>query len=298
MKYNGRRQPLQQRLWVKMKPRRRFLPYFSFLFWKDDDLEKDINKLLSRPELDRPESELNQYMVMCPELQYNIQVRSFLGFDFPVHPESCCMRWSIMVGCLFSSDFKENELEPNDELKSMDIPGTLTGSCLRVIPCASSLKCQCKCRGGDQSTEEEKQIQKTLERPVHREERKQKPQEPEKRTLDESEPLATSFRKGTISSKGHRAQERLRNRQTSQFQHMNSCALGCQEGTEASEVVTKLLERHPGNIPFHKPSLFMARANRTRSIPDYRALAFPDLWGHQPPPYSQPLQQRRCGIQK
>ncbi|ETE73574.1 Cytosolic carboxypeptidase 4, partial [Ophiophagus hannah] len=229
---------------------------------EDDDLEKDINKLLSRPELDRPESELNQYMVMCPELQYN---------------------------------FQENELEPNDELNSVDIPGTLTSSCLHVIPHAAFLKCQHKCREGDQSIEEEKQIQRTLERPVYREERKQKPQEPEKRTLGESE---TSFRKGTISSKGHATQEGLRNRQTSQFQHLNSCGPGCQEGTEASEVVTKLLERHPGNIPFHKPKLFMARANCTRSIPEYRVLAFPDLWGHQPPPYSQPLQQRRCGIQK
>ncbi|KAG8145134.1 hypothetical protein E2320_013504 [Naja naja] len=229
---------------------------------EDDDLEKDINKLLSRPELDRPELELNQYMVMCPELQYN---------------------------------FQENELEPNDELNSVDIPGTLTSSCLHVIPCAASLKCQHKCREGDQNIEEEKQIQRTLERPVYREERKQKPQEPEKRTLGESE---TSFRKGMISSKGHATQEGLRNRQTPQFQHLNSCGPGCQEGTEASEVVTKLLERHPGNIPFHKPKLFMARANCTRSIPEYRVLAFPDLWGHQPPPYSQPLQQRTCGIQK
>ncbi|XP_058012531.1 cytosolic carboxypeptidase 4 [Ahaetulla prasina] len=232
----------------------------------DDDLEKDINKLLSRPELDRPESELNQYMVMCPELQYNIQ---------------------------------ENELEPNNELNSVDIPGTLTSSCLCVIPWATSLKCQRKCnREGDQSIKEEKQTQRTLEKPVHREERKQKPQEPEKIMLGEAEPLVTSFRKDTISSKGHRVQERLQNRQTSHFQHMNSCASGCQEGEEASEVVTKLLERHPGNIPFHKPRLFMARANCTRSIPDYRVLAFPDLWGHQPPPYSQPLQQRRGGIQK
>uniref|UniRef100_A0A670Y683 AGBL carboxypeptidase 1 n=1 Tax=Pseudonaja textilis TaxID=8673 RepID=A0A670Y683_PSETE len=202
----------------------------------DDDLEKDINKLLSRPELDRPELELNQYMVMCPELQYNFQVRSFL---------------------------------PNDELNSVDIPGILTSSCLHVIPCAASLKCQHKCREGDQSIEEKKQIQRTLDRPVYREERKQKLHEPEKRTLGESE---TSYRKGMISSKGH--------------------------GTEASEVVTKLLERHPGNISFHKPKLFMARANCTRSVPEYRVLAFPDLWGHQPPPHSQPLQQRKCGIQK
>ncbi|XP_063170443.1 cytosolic carboxypeptidase 4 [Candoia aspera] len=232
---------------------------------EDDDLEKDIDKLLSRPELDRPESELKQYKVMCPELQYN---------------------------------FQEKELESEDELSSEDIPGTLTLSCLHVIPCATSLKHLLKCREGDQSIEEEKQTQRASEKTVHREERKEKPQELGKRTLGESEPLVTSFREGTLSSKGHIAQEELQNRQMSQSQHMKSCRPGCQESMEASEVVTKLLERHPRNIPFHNPWFFMTRASCTRSIPEYRVLAFPDLWGHQPPPYSQPLQQRRCGIQK
>lgn len=186
-------------------------------------------------------------------------------------------------------------MERKDELNSADIPGTLTSSCLRVIPCALSPTCQLKRREGGQAIKEEKQIQRTLERPVHREGKHQKPQEPGKRTFGESKP---SFRKGTISSKGHTAQEGLQNRQTSQFQHMNSCGPGCQERIETSEMVAKVLEKHPGNIPFHKPRYFMARANCTRSIPDYRVLAFPDLWGHQPPTYSQPLQPRRCGIQK
>ncbi|KAM6426071.1 cytosolic carboxypeptidase 4 isoform 3-T3 [Liasis olivaceus] len=232
---------------------------------EDDDLEKDIDKLLSRPELDRPESELKQYMIMCPEVQYN---------------------------------FQEKELESEDELSSEDISRTLTCSCFHVIPCAISLKHELKCREGDQSIEEEEQTQRASEKTVHREERNEKPQELGEGILGELEPLMTSFKEGIISSKGHTSQDGLQNRQTSQFQHMNSCGPGCQERVGASEVVTKLLERHPGNIPFHNPCFFMARASCTRSIPDYRVLAFPDLWGHQPPPYSQPLQQRRCGIQK
>uniref|UniRef100_F6SUI8 tubulin-glutamate carboxypeptidase n=1 Tax=Ornithorhynchus anatinus TaxID=9258 RepID=F6SUI8_ORNAN len=41
---------------------------------EDDDLEKDVNKMKSRPRLDRPEEELGQYEAMCLELTLNFQV--------------------------------------------------------------------------------------------------------------------------------------------------------------------------------------------------------------------------------
>ncbi|XP_065497781.1 cytosolic carboxypeptidase 4 isoform X5 [Caloenas nicobarica] len=40
---------------------------------EDYDLETDVNKLRSRPVLDRPEEELGQYEAMCPELSHNFQ---------------------------------------------------------------------------------------------------------------------------------------------------------------------------------------------------------------------------------
>uniref|UniRef100_A0A8D0H580 tubulin-glutamate carboxypeptidase n=1 Tax=Sphenodon punctatus TaxID=8508 RepID=A0A8D0H580_SPHPU len=75
-------------------------------------------------------------------------------------------------------------------------------------------------------------------------------------------------------------------------------SLYSREGVEAPDVVTKLLERHPGNICFHSPHFYMARARRTCSIPDYRVLAFPDFWGHQPPTYCQSMLQRKYGVQR
>ncbi|XP_077685462.1 cytosolic carboxypeptidase 4 [Eretmochelys imbricata] len=41
-----------------------------------------------------------------------------------------------------------------------------------------------------------------------------------------------------------------------------------------------------------------SRAGSTKSIPDYRVLAFPDFWGHQPPPYCQSLLERKYGVQR
>ncbi|CAI5792737.1 cytosolic carboxypeptidase 4 [Podarcis lilfordi] len=239
---------------------------------EDDDLETDVEKLMSKPDLDRPESELKQYEAMCPEL--------------------CC-------------NFLEMESESEDELNSEDVPGILTGSCLHVIPNAVPSKHQPECREKDQITEDGKLPQRASGVPVQSWVKKENPsQELAKVPCDESKPLEGFFRDGGIPDKGCATtlhtlpKDILRNRTTSQPQHMNSCRPSCQKTVEASEVVRKLLERHPGNIPFHNPRFYMARAGSTQSIPDYRVLAFPDFWGHQPCPYSQSVQQRRYGIQK
>ncbi|KAH0620046.1 hypothetical protein JD844_014575 [Phrynosoma platyrhinos] len=239
---------------------------------EDDDLETDVDKLLSKPELDWPESELEQYEAMCPEL--------------------CC-------------NFLELESESENEINPEDISATLTRSCLHVIPNVASSKHQPEWIERDQITQREKLSQRTSRVLMQNcLKRKKLSQGPRQVNSDESESLEDSFREGEDSSKGCTstlhplAKEPLENKRTPTFQGMNSCKSSCQETVETSEVVRKLLERHPGNIPFHNPHYYMARAGCTRSIPDYRVLAFPDLWGHIPPPYSQCLQQRRYGVQR
>ncbi|XP_061451199.1 cytosolic carboxypeptidase 4 isoform X2 [Rhineura floridana] len=239
---------------------------------EDDDLETDVEKLMSKPELDRPVSELEQYEAMCPELRCS---------------------------------FLELESESEDELNSEDIPEMLTLSCHHVIPNAASPKHWPKYRERDQNAKEGKLSQRASRAPAQSWVEKEKPsQELGKVAHDESKPLVGFFREGDVPAKGDAAvvhpipKETSLNRTSSQSLCMNSCRPSCQMTVEASAVVTKLLERHPGNIPFHNPRFYMARAGSTRSIPDYRVLAFPDFWGHQPSPYNQSIQQRRYGIQK
>nr|XP_060611864.1 cytosolic carboxypeptidase 4 [Anolis sagrei ordinatus] len=236
---------------------------------EDDDLETDAEKLLSKPELDRPESELKQYKTMCPEL--------------------CC-------------NFGEPESE--NEITSEDISATLTRSCLHVIPNADSSKLQPECPERDQIAQKEKLSQRTSRVLLKNSLKRDKPsQGPRKAIHNESQPSEDSFRGGEDPDKGAAAlhplaKASLRDKRTAPSQHVNSCRSNGQETVGTSEVVTKLLERHPGNIPFHNPRYYMARAGCTKSIPDYRVLAFPDLWGHIPPPYSQFLHQRRHGVQR
>lgn len=70
------------------------------------------------------------------------------------------------------------------------------------------------------------------------------------------------------------------------------------EPEESKEVAEKLLHTHTKHIPFHDPHLYMAHATRTRSAVGFDTMAFPDFWGHCPPPTAQPMLDRKWGVQR
>ncbi|XP_042072614.1 cytosolic carboxypeptidase 1 isoform X2 [Haplochromis burtoni] len=74
-----------------------------------------------------------------------------------------------------------------------------------------------------------------------------------------------------------------------------------EDGTEEfyhHTLIDRLLERHGAGIPHHDPKLYCAVASKTKSIPDFSILAFPDFWGHLPPPGHQPMAPRKPNIQR
>ncbi|XP_068458594.1 cytosolic carboxypeptidase 4 [Clinocottus analis] len=62
--------------------------------------------------------------------------------------------------------------------------------------------------------------------------------------------------------------------------------------------IDRLLERHGACIPHHEPKLYRAAAAKTNSIPGFSILAFPDFWGHLPPPGHEPMAPRKPNIQR
>ncbi|XP_034391112.1 cytosolic carboxypeptidase 4 [Cyclopterus lumpus] len=63
-------------------------------------------------------------------------------------------------------------------------------------------------------------------------------------------------------------------------------------------MIDRLLERHGSCIPHHEPKLYCAAAAKTNSIPGFSILAFPDFWGHLPPPGHEPMSPRKPNIQR
>uniref|UniRef100_A0A3Q1HNL2 tubulin-glutamate carboxypeptidase n=1 Tax=Anabas testudineus TaxID=64144 RepID=A0A3Q1HNL2_ANATE len=60
----------------------------------------------------------------------------------------------------------------------------------------------------------------------------------------------------------------------------------------------RLLENHGPCIPHHNPKLYHATATKTKSIQGFSILAFPDFWGHLPPPGNEPMAPRKPNIQR
>ena len=73
-----------------------------------------------------------------------------------------------------------------------------------------------------------------------------------------------------------------------------------EEGAEESHrtMIDRLLESHGACIPNHEPKMYRTAAAKTKSIPGFSILAFPDFWGHLPPPGPEPMAPRKPNIQR
>ncbi|KAG8575224.1 hypothetical protein GDO81_009480, partial [Engystomops pustulosus] len=229
---------------------------------EDDDLETDLKKLKSLPEPDRPVEEFKQYKAFCTEL-----------------------------------DFKDNASGMEEVLNAKEsISSTFTHN----IP--SSETCMDDCyRTVDRPTPGDTYFAKThVEQNILNiisnkpsplfddESRSKHGQMSMENKLKNSSSLSSSNMVcGEPSS--------IPNKFLKTFKLNHSDAA---DESESHKVVKQLLVQHKGNIPFHDPHIYMSLAGNTKSVPDYKVLAFPDFWGHSSPTFSQKLAEKKFGSQR
>ncbi|NXY68803.1 CBPC4 carboxypeptidase, partial [Glareola pratincola] len=241
---------------------------------EDYDLETDVNKLRSRPGLDRPEEELRQYEAMCPELSHH---------------------------------FQELESESEEEKSVEDRTESLPSTPSYFIPSATSVK-HPNYRWRNQSVSEVGPDPGELDFKVPQQSWTKKEKcrwdtIDEKRDTVEAAQDAHSC-EGEDPARSHLLTLRPLPEEAAWYKKMfyPDCKTSINpspgERLESSDTVSSLLEKHQGDIPFHSPRFYMARAKCVKSIPDYKDMAFPDFWGHQPPPYSKPMLERKYGVQR
>uniref|UniRef100_A0A8C6DUS8 tubulin-glutamate carboxypeptidase n=1 Tax=Moschus moschiferus TaxID=68415 RepID=A0A8C6DUS8_MOSMO len=233
---------------------------------EDDDLETDVNKLSSKPGLDRPEEELVQYKAMCLEL---------------------------------SCSFEELESKPGDDLNSDETEYANH----RHIPTAASPKGLClnkdRISGGQ---EKEVPVQNSLlsrvkmgRSSIHLTS-KRGPGMNSYRNVHPNGP-------GIGSSGNDVSDIQTSFREDAWDMDVISCprisaSFSNSTNRETAEFIDRLLQTHLKPMVFHDPYLYMAKARRTRSVADFTRMAFPDFWGHCPPLSAQPMLQRKCGVQR
>uniref|UniRef100_A0A8D0UNS7 tubulin-glutamate carboxypeptidase n=1 Tax=Sus scrofa TaxID=9823 RepID=A0A8D0UNS7_PIG len=234
---------------------------------EDDDLETDVNKLSSKPGLDRPAEELMQYEAMCLELSCN---------------------------------FKELESEAGDDLTFDETQYTNH----HHIPTPVSLK-GC-CLNKDQvfwGHEREATAQTSLLSRVkmgrsnlHLTSKKGPGMSPHQNVQSKGFGLSSSGSKSP--SIQPLIKEDTWDIDVISCPRMSASLTNSTQPKEIAELMDKLLQTHPKSMAFHDPYLYMAKARRTRSVADFTMMSFPDFWGHCPPASAQSMLERKCGVQR
>ncbi|XP_039988057.1 cytosolic carboxypeptidase 4 [Xiphias gladius] len=225
----------------------------------DDDLETDLNKLRLRPDPDRPKELLPQYGRLCPELSHD-----FKDLDLSSEPEESSASSS-------SSDEDAvllNSLSPHSSRRDKRRSNSSSDSS------TSSSGSHCEM---ERSTEGHAPDSGQLEaRDFH------------------------SYSSILSTSPGSRTMVREASGEASPgLREDEQCDE--EEGAEESHhrtMIDRLLERHGACIPHHEPKLYCAAATKTKSIPGFSILAFPDFWGHLPPPGPESMAPRKPNIQR
>ncbi|NXB45051.1 CBPC4 carboxypeptidase, partial [Leucopsar rothschildi] len=239
---------------------------------EDCDLETDVNKLRSRPALDRPEQELEKYEALCAELSQN---------------------------------FQELEFESEERKSLEDRTENLPSAPSHFIPSATSVK-HPNCRWRNQSVTEmgPDPGEEDFKVPFQSWRKKEDciwDKNDEKRDIAE-EAQDKDFCEEEDPSRSHVFALCPLPKDVAWYKKMfyphceASINPSSEERLESSDIIRNLLEKH--HIPFHSPCFYAARAKCVKSIPGYRELAFPDFWGHQPSPYSKPVLERKHGVQR
>ncbi|XP_070333630.1 cytosolic carboxypeptidase 4 [Odocoileus virginianus] len=234
---------------------------------EDDDLETDVNKLSSKPGLDRPEEELMQYKAMCLEL---------------------------------SCSFEELESKPGDDLNSDETEYANH----RHIPTAASPKGLClnkdQISGGQ---EKEVPVQTSLlsrvkmgRSNIHLTSKRGPGMISYQNVHSNGPGIGSSG--SDVSSTQASFQEDAWDMDAISCPRISASFSNSAKTRETAKFIDQLLQTHLKPVVFHDPYLYMAKAGITRSVADFTRMAFPDFWGHCPPLSAQPMLQRKCGVQR
>ncbi|XP_069480385.1 cytosolic carboxypeptidase 4 [Ambystoma mexicanum] len=244
---------------------------------EDDDLETDLNNLKPKLHPDRPLEELEQYEALCPELFH---------------------------------DFQELAPESGDEPNLED--GFSSARLGGLTPIQGTESCKNRrYLKTDQRSPNQALTKDSFEEPTENNGMYCQPASIGKRP--NGKPIKATGKPVEVKDFNGSRWEETECSLTSNHMLQNSCdtktmhrkcvnllssAQTVDHDSETHNIVRQLLARHPGNTPFHDPLLYMNMAAHTKSIPDYKVLAFPDFWGHCKLLHRQVMLERKCGVQR
>uniref|UniRef100_A0A8C0GLC3 Cytosolic carboxypeptidase 1 n=1 Tax=Chelonoidis abingdonii TaxID=106734 RepID=A0A8C0GLC3_CHEAB len=279
--------------------------------FKNDDIETDINKLKPRQELGRPIEELKMYEQFFPELSDNFKdydlvfkepkpFASDANLGGPIvvptagEEQSVEANHSVMGITVKESNHLQAE-ECNKRPVFLDLPKNDRNkdNSLQQQSDQKKLLSSCQCLNFE--------IVKGLDRI----------------TLQNTSKNEQYYKTGCVMKKESKTS--LTSLTCNKpCQHVSSCGsvlfegrsvqLGklCFTGVDPEEEDDssshssgeQVILEVPDILPLHDPDLYIEIVKNTKSVPEYSEVAYPDYFGHIPPPFKEPILERPYGVQR
>ncbi|KAI6058234.1 Cytosolic carboxypeptidase 1 isoform X1 [Aix galericulata] len=277
--------------------------------FKNDDIETDINKLKPRQELGRPLEELKMYEKFFPELSENFQECDLVSKEPKPFVPDANLGGPIVV----PTAGEEVSAEANLSVKGISLKESnslLTEECNRrpaflELPKKDSIKdssllqqndqrkllpsCQCLSqeivKGLDRislqnSTKSDQYYAGCV---IKKENKASLTPLACSKTCEHVSPCGGSLFEGSSVHLGKLCCTGV----DSEEEDSRSSSSGEQVVLEVSDV-----------SPVHDCDLYIEMVKNTKSIPEYSEVAYPDYFGHIPPPYKEPILERPYGVQR
>ncbi|KFW12244.1 Cytosolic carboxypeptidase 1, partial [Eurypyga helias] len=226
--------------------------------FKNDDIETDISKLKPRQELGRPMEELKIYEQFFPELSENFQVSYIIPGSF-----------LIMTELPKKDGIKDSRLHQQTD------PRNLPPSC----QCLSQEIVKGLDRISLQNSAKHDQYYGTG-CVIKKESKCGKASFACSKPCEHASPCGSSLFEGSSVQLGKLCCTGV----DSEEEDSRSSSSGEQVMVEVSDV--------------HDCELYIEMVKTTKSIPEYSEVAYPDYFGHIPPPFKEPILERPYGVQR
>ncbi|XP_056370249.1 cytosolic carboxypeptidase 1 isoform X2 [Oenanthe melanoleuca] len=277
--------------------------------FKNDDIETDINKLKPRRELGRPMEELKMYEQFFPELSENFQELDLVSKKPKPSAPDANMSGPIVV----PTAGEENSAEANPSTKGVALkvcsPLLAEGYNRRPVFLGLPKKDNVKDSNLHQQNDQKnmlpssqclsQEIVKGLDRI----------------SLQNNEKSDQYYGTGCVVKKESKASPTTLACSKS-CDHVSPCGgslfegpsvqlgkLCCtgvdseEEGDSSSSGEHVMLQVSDVS-PVHDCDLYLEIVKSTKSIPEYSEVAYPDYFGHIPPPFKEPILERPYGVQR
>ncbi|XP_019410303.1 PREDICTED: cytosolic carboxypeptidase 1 isoform X1 [Crocodylus porosus] len=278
--------------------------------FKNDDIETDIDKLKPKQELGRPIEELKIYEQFFPELAENFQEYDLVSKE----PKPFASATNLGGPIVVPTAGEEHPAEANQSVKGIAVKdlSSLQMEEYNKRPCFLDLPKKDHNKDSLQLQNDQKkllsscqclsqEIVKGLDRI----------------TLQNTSKNEQYYSTGCLIKKESKTSLTTPTC-NKPCQHVSSCGSGLFEGpsvqlgklcctgvdpeeeedSSSHSSGEQVLLEVPDMLALHDPDLYIEIVKNTKSVPEYSEVAYPDYFGHIPPPFKEPILERPYGVQR